>query len=66
MMDFDKMRERYLNDPLFHRTVDLLYNFLYEGNITVNELRDAATFAGFKFESEQVRPIFHSPSPKAV
>lgn len=57
-MNFDEMSKRYENDPQFYKSVQFLYHILYEGHLTVSELRDAAMFAGYKFESENVRPIF--------
>ena len=57
-MTFEEQRRRYENDPLFHAYVEFLYSILMEGRITVGELRDAVTFAGFKFEMERVRPPF--------
>jgi len=47
-----------MNDPLFHIVVDSLYAHLLKGKITVDELRGAATFAGYKFETLHLRPIF--------
>ena len=60
-MTFDEQRKRYFNDPLFHAYVDILYSMLMEGRLTVSELRDAATFAGIKFEFENVAPHFNVP-----
>ena len=57
-MNFSEQEKRYLSDPLFHRIVEMLYHFLQQGQVTVSELRDAATFAGIKFEEQRVRPIF--------
>jgi hypothetical protein len=57
-MTFEEMRDRYENDSLFHTLVGMLHTFLMQGKITVSELRDASTFAGYKFEIHQIRPIF--------
>jgi len=55
-MTYEQQLNRYLNDPLFHNVVDMLFAFLLEGNITIGELRDAATFAGIKFEHQKINP----------
>ena len=57
-MTFEQMQDRYENDPLFHQVVDMLHAFLMQGKITVGELRDAATCAGYKFEIYNVKPVF--------
>ena len=63
-MNFDEARKRYENDVTFHMVVDALYSVLYENKLTVGELRDAAMFTGFKFESEHISPTFVSPNFK--
>ena len=57
-MSFDEMKHKYLHDPLFHSIVDSLYKVLYDGKLNVSDLRDAAVFAGYKFESENIKPFF--------
>ena len=57
-MNFDQMKEKYLHDSTFHHAVDILYQVLYECKLNVSDLRDAAVFAGFRFESEKVTPFF--------
>lgn len=61
-MNFDEMKKRYQNDPIFNRAVKLFYSLLYEGHLNVSELKDAAMFAGFKFEEENVSPLRIGPS----
>ena len=56
-MNFEEMRHKYENDARFYQAVKLLYSLLYEGYLNVSELKDAVTFAGFKFEYENVKPI---------
>ena len=57
-MDFDEMKHKYLHDSTFHHVVDSLYAVLYKGTLNVSDLRDAAVFAGYKFESENIKPFF--------
>jgi len=57
-MNYEQQKERYMNDPLFANVVNMLYTFLLDGKITVGELRDATTFAGIKFETYNVKPLF--------
>lgn len=54
-MNFDKCKERYQNDAEFHYMVLLLYGVISENKFTVSELRDALTFAGLRFEMENIR-----------
>jgi len=56
-MNFDKCRERYENDADFYYMVTMFYGIIFENRFTVSELRDALTFAGLKFEMENVRGI---------
>ena len=56
-MMFHEIRARYENDPEFHAIVDQLYYLLHQGRVTVNELRDACTCAGWKFEVTDIRPM---------
>lgn len=56
-MNFEEQRKAYEEDPVFHQLVNVLLNGLRQGQFTLGELRDAATFAGTKFESERARPI---------
>ncbi len=55
-MTFEEEARLYENDPLFHTVVDMLHSFLLQGEITVGELRDAATLAGIRFEMLNVNP----------
>lgn len=56
-MNFEEQRKAYQEDPVFHQLVNVLLNGLEQGQFTVGELRDAATFALSKFQAERVRPI---------
>jgi len=56
-MNFIEQRERYLHDPEFHALVDRIYYLLLQGQFTIGELKGAVVYGGFKFESEQLRPI---------
>ena len=56
-MNFDEIRKRYENDASFYALVNMLYNTMYQHSFTISELKDAAYFAGVKFESEHVRPF---------
>src|SRR4051812_45974744 len=47
--------ERYLNDPLFHRLVELLYLELQNGALTPTEIREAAVLAQIRYEQERPR-----------
>jgi hypothetical protein len=60
-MTFDEMHKRYKTDPTFHHSVNYLYALLRQGILLTSELRDVAMFAGYKFESENVRPVFSKP-----
>lgn len=56
-MNFKQQREKYLNDPVFHKIVNVLFHLLEQGQFTVGELKDAATFARTTFESGRVTRI---------
>ena len=63
------IEDRYRCDPVFHATVDLLYNLLEqqhrEGNtITPTELREAALLAAVRFEARHVRPVLLHSRPE--
>jgi hypothetical protein len=55
-MNFEKARERYLNDAKFHTLVDYFYVQMFQQKVIFSELHDALMFAGLKFEMENIRP----------
>ena len=57
-MNFEEQSKRYQSDPEFPALVDRIYYLLLQGQFTIGELKGAVVFAGFKFESERVRPAF--------
>jgi len=52
-MNWEEMKNRYLEDAEFHTLVDAVYNMLYKGQVSIYELKDAVTFAVNKFVMEQ-------------
>lgn len=56
-MNTDEMSKRYLNDPVFYQAVNSIHSMIYNGLLTISEVRDAAFFAGIKFESERIIPM---------
>lgn len=53
--------DRYLNDPIFRRIVDLLYVSITDYDYTPTELREAAMMAAEKYEYLHVRPMMFGP-----
>jgi len=51
-MNFEEQKERYLNDPKFHKIVSVLYDILQNGHISIYELQGACNFAINKFVME--------------
>ena len=54
--------ERYRNDPVFHRLVDMIYVGIVEKQYTATEVRDAAMLAMLKYESQHCRNLWCVPS----
>ena len=51
-----KMWDRYQEDPLFRRVVDLMVGILLDGQTTPTEMREAAMLAQIKYEDMRPRP----------
>jgi hypothetical protein len=51
-----KMWDRYNEDPLFNRIVDLMVGMLMDGQFTPTEMREAAMLAQIKHEDMRPRP----------
>ena len=49
----DDARIKYMNDPTFHRMVDVIHALLVEAQMTPHEVRQAAIFACTKYEMER-------------
>jgi hypothetical protein len=49
---------RYLNDPMFHRVVDMLHELVRECRLTPSEIRDAAMLACIHYEANSTRLMF--------
>lgn len=54
-------RERYLNDPIFHNLVDMMYNLIRDNEASITELRQAVVFAATKYAMENPAAIFMAP-----
>ena len=54
MFDFNKLRERYLNDPAFFTLVKAIESFITSEGFDPMELRQAAFFASAKWNLEHV------------
>ena len=51
-------KDRYRNDPVFRKFVDLLTHHAMTYKYTPGELRDAAFMAALNFESMHVRELY--------
>jgi hypothetical protein len=56
-------RERYANDPVFHKLVDTMIGAIMQCQYTPSEMRDAALFASIRYEETHVRPRIY---PKEI
>ena len=56
-MNYEKCKDRYLNDPEFHIATDLFYQLRFERKLTISELKDALLYACIRFESDHIKPI---------
>jgi hypothetical protein len=54
-MNYDKARERYEQDPVFHAVVEQLKSIVIRLEMTPSEIREAATFACILIEERMVR-----------
>jgi restriction endonuclease Mrr len=52
-------KEKYENDPAYHRLVQVLYSMIAEYQFTPSELREAVVFAATKYEMENCRTPKH-------
>lgn len=48
-------REKYLNDPEYHRLVNMLEQFIEGARFTPSELREACILASINYEMHHVR-----------
>lgn len=53
--------DRYQNDPLFHRLVDVMLHELETAQVTPTEVREAAMVAQMLFESRHARLFYPDP-----
>jgi len=56
-MNFEKCKERYQNDPEFHKVATFFYGLIFEHKLSLAELKDALMFAGIKFEMENASSL---------
>ncbi len=56
-MTMMNMRDRYRDDPLFHRLVDTLVMSIEQGLLTPTETREAAMLAQIMYEDRHSRPL---------
>lgn len=52
-------KERYRNDPVFHRLVDVIRSMLRDNQATPSELREALMLAAYLEEMENPGPAIH-------
>lgn len=55
--------EQYLNDPVFHRLVQINFQAMLESGISPVELRNAATYAAIRFQALHCRHVFQFERP---
>ena len=60
-MELDEKRNRYLHDPKFHATVDLLRGALIQGDLRVYDLVPAAELAAELYLLQNVQQIIYGP-----
>lgn len=63
--EFENVREKYNEDIIFRQLVDHMYHMIATGQATLHEMRQAATYAGIKYEMYNVKPLL-LPSDKAI
>ncbi|HRP76262.1 MAG TPA: hypothetical protein PKZ27_11715 [Rhodocyclaceae bacterium] len=54
-------REKYMNDPEYHRLVDMLESFVERAQFTPSELREACVLACINYEMRHVREMTIDP-----
>ncbi len=54
-------REKYMNDPEYHRLVDMLESFVERAQFTPSELREACVLACINYEMRHVREMAIDP-----
>lgn len=54
-------REKYMNDPEYHRLVDMLEQFVDSARFTPSELREASVLACINYEMRHVRDMTIDP-----
>ncbi len=54
-------REKYMNDPEYHRLVDTLEHFIESARFTPSELREACVLASINYEMRHVRDMQIDP-----
>ena len=54
-------KEKYLNDPEYHRLVDILENFIHQARFSPSELREAAILASINYEMKHIRDMHIDP-----
>ena len=54
-------REKYMNDPEYHRLVDMLEHFIESARFTPSELREASVLASINYEMRHVRDMQIDP-----
>jgi hypothetical protein len=50
MLDFKKLDQRYMTDPVFNKLVNLTESLLKEYGFTPSEIREAQFYAQYRFE----------------
>lgn len=59
-------REKYMNDPEYHRLVEFLESFIEHARFTPSELREAAVLASINYEMRHVREQTIDPRTEAA
>jgi hypothetical protein len=54
-------KEKYMNDPEYHRLVSMLENFIEQARFTPSELREACVLACINYEMRNVRSFNIDP-----
>ena len=57
----DSAAQKYVDDPHFRTLVDVFTNFLWNGQYTASEIRQACIFAAMKVEAIRIRPLIFDP-----
>jgi phenylpropionate dioxygenase-like ring-hydroxylating dioxygenase large terminal subunit len=57
-------RDRYHNDPDFHRLVDHMVSAIYSCQYTPSEMREAALLASIIYESQNIREHLYMVTPE--